>query len=76
MQKVEILCALKKLGEKLSEDEESFVKTNINNNMKQFEIASTNIGIIINHIQLINFKIQNKNKQTNEIEIEIEIEIE
>ena len=44
MQKVEILCALKKLGDKLSDEEENFISSNINNNMKQFEKASTNIG--------------------------------
>lgn len=54
MQKVEILCALQKLGEKLSDEEKKFVSENINNNMKQFELASTNIGIeknpsILNH---------------------------
>ena len=55
MQKVEILCALQKLGEKLSDEENKFVSENINNNMKQFELASTNIGIekkqttILNH---------------------------
>ena len=44
MQKVEILCALQKLGEKLNNDEEEFLKSNMHNNMKQFEIASTQIG--------------------------------
>ncbi len=44
MQKVEILCALKKLGEKLSDEEEEFLNSNMHNNMKQFEVASTNIG--------------------------------
>ncbi len=44
MQKVEILCALQKLGEKLTDEEQKFVSDNISNNMKQFEIASINIG--------------------------------
>ena len=44
VQKVEILCALQKLGEKLTEEEEYFLKSNMHNNMKQFELASTNIG--------------------------------
>lgn len=43
-QKVEILCALQKLGEKLTDEENKFLASNINNNMKEFEIASTNIG--------------------------------
>ncbi len=47
MQKVEILCALQKLGEKLTDEEQRFVSENISNNMKQFEIASTNIGKIV-----------------------------
>ena len=46
LQKVEILCALQKLGEKLTEDEQKFLSTNINNNMKQFELASNNIGTV------------------------------
>ena len=47
IQKVEILCALQKLGEILSEEEEIFLTSNLSNNMKQFEIASdsTEIGI-------------------------------
>jgi hypothetical protein len=47
IQKVEILCALQKLGEILSEEEEIFLSSNLSNNMKQFEIASdsTEIGI-------------------------------
>ena len=51
MQKVEILCALEKLGEKLSDEENKFLGENINNNMKQFELASSNIGININFIE-------------------------
>jgi hypothetical protein len=43
--KVEILCALKKLGEKLDEIEEEFLNQNINANLKQFELASSNIGM-------------------------------
>lgn len=44
MQKVEILCALQKLGEKLSDEETRFMQENLNNNMKQFELASSGIG--------------------------------
>jgi hypothetical protein len=44
LQKVEILVALQKLGENLSDEEQNFLSNNINNNMKQFEVASTNIG--------------------------------
>ncbi len=44
IQKVEILSALKKLNEKLTEDESEFLAANMNNNMKQFEVASSNIG--------------------------------
>lgn len=43
-QKVEILFALQKLGEKLTSEEEDFMASNMHNNMKQFEVASTNIG--------------------------------
>ena len=50
VQKVEILCALQKLGEKLSEEEENFLSLNISNNMKQFELASDSTKIGIFHI--------------------------
>jgi len=50
IQKVEILCALQKLGEKLSEEEEKFLILNISNNMKQFELASDSTKIGIFHI--------------------------
>ena len=43
-QKVEILCVLKKLGENLSGEEEDYLNTNMNANLKQFEVASTNIS--------------------------------
>lgn len=43
-QKLEILYALQKLGEKLTVDENEFLLLNSNTNMKEFEIASTNIG--------------------------------
>ena len=48
IQKTEILCVLKKLGEKLNDDEEIFLNSNMHNNMKQFELASTNIGLFKN----------------------------
>ena len=44
VQKVEILCALQKLNETLTADENEFLQTNMHNNMKQFEVASSNIG--------------------------------
>ncbi len=44
IQKVEILSALKKLNEKLTDEEKEFLTANMNNNMKQFEVASSNIG--------------------------------
>lgn len=43
-QKLEILYALQKLGDKLTADENEFLASNSNTNMKEFEIASTNIG--------------------------------
>jgi hypothetical protein len=45
MQKVEILFALQKLGEKLKPEEDEFLVANMHNSMKQFEVASTNIGL-------------------------------
>ena len=44
MQKVEILCALKKLGEKLSESQEEFLNINMNSSLKQFSVASNSIS--------------------------------
>ena len=44
MQKVEILCALQKLGEKLTEEQENFLSNNMDNSMKQFELASNSVG--------------------------------
>lgn len=44
-QKLEILCALQKLGDKLTPDEIQFLTQNSNTSMKEFEIASSNIGI-------------------------------
>lgn len=46
-QKLEILFALQKLGEKLTVDENEFLLSNSNTNMKEFEIASTNISTFI-----------------------------
>jgi hypothetical protein len=43
--KAEILCALKKLGEKLNEIEEEFLGRNINAGLKQLELASNTIGM-------------------------------
>ena len=43
-QKVEILCALKKLGEKLTDAQEDYLNVNMNASLKQFEIASSSIG--------------------------------
>lgn len=44
MQKVEILCALKKLGEKLSDLQEEFLNVNMNASLKQFQVASSSIS--------------------------------
>ena len=59
VQKVEILCALQKLNEKLTTEEDEFLKTNMDNNMKQFEVASSNIGKLFFYkfhiIEAINF---------------------
>ena len=44
MQKVEILCALQKLGETLTDDEKEFLETNKDNSMRKFELASTEIS--------------------------------
>ena len=40
IQKVEILCALQKLGEQLNEEEKVFLESNLSSNMKQFELAT------------------------------------
>lgn len=55
-QKVEILCALKKLGEKLSSEEEEYLVRNMNADLKQFEVASTNISK--NVLNLANAKVE------------------
>lgn len=56
VQKVEILCALQKLNEKLTAEENEFLQTNKNNNMKQFEVASSNIGLKILDVAGSNLK--------------------
>ncbi|RNA28794.1 hypothetical protein BpHYR1_007028 [Brachionus plicatilis] len=43
-QKLEILYALQKLGEKLTDDQNHFLVSNSNTTMKEFEIASINIS--------------------------------
>ena len=43
-QKVEILTALKKLGEQLQAEEEAFLESNSNTSLKQFEQVSEQIG--------------------------------
>ena len=43
-QKVEILTALKKLGESLRADEEAFLEANFNAGLKEFERVSAHIG--------------------------------
>ena len=71
LQKVEILCALQKLGEKLSQEEVNFLTANMDNNMKQFELASTDIGkkkyffysSLSLSLCLCNYEINNKKKQ-------------
>ena len=53
MQKVEILFALQKLGEMLTPEEEEFMSNNMKNSMKQFEMASTKIGLFKNILFVI-----------------------
>ena len=43
-QMVEILTALRKLGEKLSVEEEAFLQTNSSTSLRQFEEVSSHIG--------------------------------
>ena len=43
-QKVEILTALKKLGEQLQAEEAAFLESNSNTSLKQFEQVSEQIG--------------------------------
>ena len=43
-QKVEILTALKKLGESLRAEEEAFLEANFNAGLKEFERVSAHIG--------------------------------
>ena len=45
-QKVEILMALKRLGELLTGDEESFLQSNSSASLKQFDNVSDEIGEI------------------------------
>jgi hypothetical protein len=57
MQKVEILFALQKLGEKLKPEEDEFLVANMHNSMKQFEVASTNIGLFSIFFKELNFPV-------------------
>jgi len=43
-QSVEILTALKKLGEKLSPEEETFLQSNSSSSLKEFEQVSGSLG--------------------------------
>ena len=43
-QKVEILTALRKLGETLQPEEEAFLESNFNAGLKEFEKVSAHIG--------------------------------
>ena len=43
-QTVEILTALKKLGDKLMPDEEAFLQANSSSSLKEFEKVSGNLG--------------------------------
>jgi hypothetical protein len=44
LQSVEILTALKKLGEKLTVEEDSFMHTHSSNSLRQFEEVTGEIG--------------------------------
>ncbi|XP_071109192.1 protein LZIC-like isoform X1 [Haliotis cracherodii] len=44
LQSVEIMTALKKLGETLTSEEESFLQTNSSSNLKEFEQVSSNLA--------------------------------
>ena len=46
LQSVEILTALKKLGENLSVEEESYLQSNSSDSLKEFEAVSGKIGIL------------------------------
>ncbi|KAL6081987.1 hypothetical protein STEG23_002241, partial [Scotinomys teguina] len=46
-QKVEILTALRKLGEKLTEDDEAFLSANAGAALSQFEKVSTDLGLAL-----------------------------
>lgn len=55
-QKVEILCALQKLAEKLTDEENKFLAANLSNNMKEFEFATTNISMMMSLASFESFK--------------------
>ena len=46
-QSVEILTALKKLGESLTPEEEAYLQSNSSASLKQFEQVSGDLGILI-----------------------------
>lgn len=46
LQSVEIMTALKKLGETLTSEEESFLQTNSSSNLREFEQVSSNLGTV------------------------------
>ena len=45
-QTLEILTALKKLGEQLSSNEEQFLQSNSSSNLREFEKVSSEIGVL------------------------------
>ena len=45
MQRVEILGALKKLGEKITSDEEEYLKTHMSKSLAEFEKVDNSIGM-------------------------------
>lgn len=47
-QSVEILTALKKLGEALSPEEEAYLQNNSSASLKQFEQVSGDLGLLMN----------------------------
>ena len=50
-QKVEILTALKKLGEQLQAEEAAFLESNSNTSLKQFEQVSEQIGLYLSYFE-------------------------
>ncbi|KAH0502180.1 Protein LZIC [Microtus ochrogaster] len=61
-QKVEILTALRKLGEKLTDDEEAFLTANAGAALSQFEKVSTDLGSGDKVLALAGFEVEKAKK--------------